>query len=188
MECTCCSKANKAVVATANAAPHFDVGRRKMKYSQQFSKVVQEINEGVRSFNEFLSDGNKLPLIDIQNQSSYSEGIKEEWGGHSWPNKDSYGVYFLFGRSQREPSKLGLYIGKASMKVMGHRLWAHFKKDRETKDYHKMVGDEKFMIEAIASIPMPSDSHKSISTALEEFLIVNGLKEATLINKVGRRQ
>lgn len=159
-----------------------------MKTLNEFSHVIDELNTGIICFNSFLSQNNQLKQICMTDPDTYTDAMDKPWGKQRWPSKDSYGVYFLLGKSEGENTRIGVYVGKASLKQMGHRMWSHLKPYRDTGVYKKAYRNEQFIIEAMCAVPMPSDNMGCLASALEEFLITRGLTTANLLNSVGRRQ
>ena len=153
----------------------------------QFQIIIEEINRKIRNFNEFLQRECHFPEIDTSNKNIYSSTLQRQWGGENWANKDSYGVYILFGVSEKNPNEVGLYIGKASQQYIGYRLWSHFKPHKETLNYHKMRGDDKVTFHALCTISTTDHSCRSLASSLEEYLISGGFESAFLVNKVGRK-
>ena len=83
-----------------------------------FSVVVDELNNKIKQFNRCLAERCQFPMIDMVNSNSYSTKFRDTWGGDSWANKDSFGVYVLFG-CDKENHEFGIYIGKASHQFIG---------------------------------------------------------------------
>jgi hypothetical protein len=159
-----------------------------MKTSNKFSNVIEELNTGIDRFNSFLSQNNQLKRICVTDPTTYTDSIDKPWKQQEWPSKGSFGVYFLIGTSENDNTRIGVYIGKASLKYMGHRMWSHLKPYRDAGIYKKAYKNEQYIIEAMCSTPMPSDSMGCLASALEEFLIKRGLTSANLLNSIGRRQ
>jgi hypothetical protein len=151
--------------------------------------LAAAINRQIDAFNRFLDSAHHLGHISLEHPSTshWIEGT--QWGGHTWPSKDSYGVYFLVGHRVDSPSTHGLYIGKASFgKRIGHRLHTHLLHGQETKSYFKTAPDgSQFQIQMLFAVPMPTDQMKPFGPALEEHLIHTLRGEMYLLNRVGNK-
>ena len=151
-----------------------------------FLEVIAELNSKIQEFNCFLSPECKFEEIDTSRKEIYSDKVRGGWGGWHSPSVDSFGVYILFGVNEENQEDIAVYIGKASQQMMGHRLWVHLKPHRETMDYHKMIGEQKFNFLALSTLSTRSESCRSLASSLEEYLIRGGLESAKLINKIGK--
>jgi hypothetical protein len=163
-----------------------------MNSPEKYGEIINEINHGICDFSTLLADEYELKSISVSDPSTYTElidsGIESQWTKY-WPNKESYGVYFLLGISESDNTKMGLYIGKASLKKMGHRLYSHLNPHKKTGRFKRSYREETFIIEAVCSIPMPTNETRYLASALEEYLITKGLKSnnAILLNSIGNR-
>jgi len=150
---------------------------------EKYSPIIREVNNLINDFNNFLSDGYKLNHISKNNPNTYTKDLDKPWGKQGWPSKDDYGVYFLCGYQEDDKDKIGVYIGKASLKFMGHRMWSHLKPYRETGIYKR----GNFIIQVMLAIPIKDEETRCIASALEEYLITHGLGTIQLLNGTGNR-
>jgi hypothetical protein len=156
----------------------------------KYQHLIDEINKAVANFSTFLADGHKVkPIAPEHFDDPYlSWNLAEiDYADHQFPGHSSLGVYFLLGKSETDPDKLGLYVGKASLAGFGHRLWKHLNQPRmKVREYPK--GDANgtvFLLEQIVIITM--DETPFIAPALEQFLIAELSKDGVhLINKIGK--
>jgi len=154
----------------------------------KFKNIINEINIKIRNFNQFIEKEYRFTEIDISNPKMYSDTLQGQWGGEHWANKDSYGVYILFGYNEQNPEQIGIYIGKASQQFIGHRLFRHFRPHREMLDYYKMMGETKITFYSLCTLSTINHESRSLASSLEEFLISGGFDSASLVNKVGKKQ
>lgn len=155
---------------------------------ERYSSLIHQLNTHIDSFNGFLAEGHKLKKIAAEDPSTFSEILEQPWAEQHWPSKDDAGVYVLCGRHETDISRVGAYVGKASLKNIGYRLWSHLTRYRKTGIY-KFGGDssESFIVEAILAVPITAPTTRAIASALEEHILVSGLQGIQLFNTVGRR-
>ena len=154
----------------------------------QYQPIVEAINHHVSLFNLYLTDAHQLPQVSFDRPKTSAWIEDSTWGGETWPSKDSYGVYFLVGHRQNTPDDHGVYIGKASLKQIGHRIWNHLKPGKGTGRYTKIAPDgSTFCLQMLLAVPMPTDQMRSFASALEEHLITSLRSEHYLLNRTGNR-
>ena len=158
-----------------------------MSDSVKYLDVIEWINTNIDEFNGFLSDDSRLNYVSVDDPSTFSSDFQLEWNDQHWPSKDDYGVYFLYGLDVGNVNNKGVYIGKASQRYMGFRVYSHLNKinrDRIPGQYIWDSGDGEFNIDAMFAIPFKVPS---LASAFEEFIIGKGHESIRLINKVGVR-
>ncbi len=155
----------------------------------EYLPFVTAINRQIDTFNYYLDPAHHLGHIRLEQPTTahWIEGT--QWGGHTWPSKDSYGVYCLVGHRVESAADRGLYIGKASFgKRIGHRLHAHLLHGKKTNRYFKTAPDgTQFQIQMLFAVPMPTDGMRPFAPALEEHLIHTLRGEMYLLNRVGNK-
>ena len=149
----------------------------------RYLPIVIDINSHITSFNNFLNEDFKIPLFDLYqfDDDLYFHILNgKKWEEISFPRKcDVGGVYFYFGYSTQDISKLLIYVGKASLTMdTGRRLWAHFKHSFDDNgQIHKIHNGEKYYVEAVLLIPFDRIGTICLSPALEEYIICELAKE-----------
>ncbi len=155
---------------------------------ERYRALAEAVNRHVDTFNLCLAPGRQLGHVDLKCSETSAWIEDSSWGGVTWPSKDSYGVYFLLGHHQNDPARLGLYIGKASLKRIGFRVWSHLKPGKDIGRYTKTGPDgSNYCIQMLFAVPMPYDDMRSFASALEEHLITALRSELYLLNRVGNK-
>lgn len=149
----------------------------------KYENIISELNCGISEFNAFLASDHQLPLISSNNPATFTSALDQPWGQQGWPSKDNPGVYVLCGYHEKNIHQLGAYIGKASQRFIGRRLYAHLNPFRAAGIYRR----GQFIIDAILAVPISIHGARSIAAALEEFLIARGVPGVTMLNTVGVR-
>ncbi len=161
-----------------------------MTIPEKYTIVIDQINAHIQAFNAFLAPEHKLIGISVDDPSMFANIAQRKATGNLWPSKDSVGVYILCGHHENDATRLGIYIGKASVgdKRIGHRLWSHLVRFR-VGDNYRMIGRSKepYILEALLAIPIAPATSPSIAAALEEHLIAQGLVGISIINTVGKK-
>lgn len=155
--------------------------------AQRYAPVIAEVNAGIEAFNAFVSADLRFELIDADRPEFYSARLDRHWEEQAWPSKEIYGVYFLCGQCMTN-TDLGVYIGKASHIVMGHRMYAHLNPHRKSDFFVRKHPEGDVRLEVMLAAPVRDVKAQCLASALEEFLIQRGLKSARLLNHVGRRE
>ncbi len=156
-----------------------------MTTTERYSDLIRQINAHVASFNAILDDAHKLKTISPDDPATYSDVVGRGWGDQRWPSKDNAGVYVLCGRHEHDPTHLVAYVGKASLKNIGNRLWSHLTQHRTTGVYRLGGPTGNFLLEALLAVPIHTPTPRSLASALEEHVIVGGLTNVSLLNTVG---
>ena len=161
-----------------------------MSIQEKYSVIVNQLNTYIEDFNLFLSNDYKFKQIAAEDTSTYSDITNCEWDDHKWPSQSSAGVYILCGYNEKDPSRLGAYIGKTSLQTIGHRIAAHFNPYRSTGVFKKSSGsNETYIIEVILAVPVKIPALNVIAQALEEYFIIEGFNasDAYLLNKTANK-
>lgn len=162
-----------------------------MTIPEKYADVIDQLNAHIQVFNTFLAPGHQLIGISADDPATFADIANRRATGDLWPSKDRVGVYVLCGCHEVDASRLGVYIGKASVgsKRIGHRLWSHLTRFRAGEHY-RMAGRSKepFILEALLAIPVGTTTSPSIAAALEEHLIAKGLAGISMINTVGKKR
>lgn len=152
--------------------------------TEKYEPIIAELNQGIREFNASLQKEHHFQLISTANPDTFTAALAEPWGQQGWPSKDTPGVYMFCCRNEPDDDQLGLYIGKASLQNMGHRIYAHLNPHRASGIYRF----QNWIIEAILATPANNpDVYPSVA-ALEQFLCGRGYSSATILNSVGVRR
>jgi hypothetical protein len=160
------------------------------KYMQEYSEIIGKINDSLVGFSDYLkpefsvSSFNETKL----NDPKLSWRLKEVgWNDTMFPGDESHGVYFIFGKSTEQNDKLGLYVGKASMSLIGNRLYSHL--SHGSKDMNYFMRDaygNVFSLDFVTTIPLKETSF--LAPALEEYLIDKlQNNEVYLLNAIGKK-
>ena len=121
---------------------------------ERYAPVVFAVNERITEFNRFLAPECAFPLISANNSATYSDAMENEWGLQDWPSKELPGVYMFCCRLEGEEDGLALYIGKASMREMGFRMYHHLHPHRANKVYRRHFRGKDFVVEAMLATPV----------------------------------
>ena len=154
-----------------------------MNIEERYADVIQQLNAHIASFNMALESGYRIRGISTSDLTTYSVVANRGWDDQVWPSKDYAGVYVFCGC---DPSnRVAVYIGKASLKNIGHRIWSHL--DRYRGDGVYKVGGigSPYVLELILSVPMLAPTPRAMACALEEHIICGGLRDVTVVNTVG---
>lgn len=158
----------------------------KFEVAGRYADIIRAINDGIDSFNAFIAPSYVFSPISTNDPQTYTDSLDEEWGFQGWPSKDHFGVYVLCCESEKD-GRVGVYIGKASLKVMGHRIYHHLNPHRASGRYIRVHNGETFLIEAILASPVKDNMARCLASALEEHIIARGISNAVLLNTVGAR-
>lgn len=151
---------------------------------RDFEPVVRALNTRIHEFNQQLF-GHGFTPITRHDPNSYTNNLHKPWGAEqTWPNKDNYGVYALLYCSIDDPRELHVYLGKASQKEIGHRLYKHLTPYRTSASYVRNCGTIE--LKAIVATVAPT-GQPYMASALEEFILGRGLDNVKLLNSVGTR-
>ena len=153
----------------------------------RYADIIKYLNVRISEFNKMLHSDHVLPHISVENPDTYTDAMDAEWGAQGWPSKEKRGVYVFCCSNEDSPEKLGVYIGKASMREMGHRMYHHLKPFRETGVYKRKLLNESYIVEAMLAVPLAFDSAGCLASSLEEFLIAGGIPNTVLMNSIGVR-
>ncbi len=157
----------------------------------EYENMIKEINRCINRINEFLNQNIRIDAIHFdqdKNTQDFSKCAGVSWNELVFPNKDSIGVYFLLGRSEKDT--YAIYIGKASFsRRIGNRFWDHLTGYRYKADYKKQGKDGTiYMIEYIGSINLDYIEDGFLASSIEEYLIKKLGENFVLMNKVGNRK
>ena len=157
-----------------------------MNKSNKYEEIIKQINVYVQEFNRILAESAALPMISIENPKTYSDGLDKNWGNNNqkWPSSESKGVYILCGYLENT-DKIGIYIGKASQQVMGHRIYRHLKTGSKLNKYIKNTKEGNYIYEIILAIPIENNSKGFLASALEEYLIEKEYSGIKKLNSIG---
>lgn len=154
---------------------------------EKYAHLVSEVNKHVSDFNEFLAPQHRLRFIDARDSRTFSVIADTPRDSQSWPSSGYAGMYVFGAYDEQNPSRLGAYIGKASLRNMGNRIWARLNPGRGTETYTMQSGPDIFRIEVIMAVPITSPTMRSMACALEEHVIKHGLEDIYLLNAIGTR-
>jgi len=153
-----------------------------------YKGIIDQINAGIREFNEHLSASQAIPMLGMVTDKSFMNIGETPWEKQFWPNKDARGVYFLFGYKENAPSIPALYIGKASLGNIGERLYSHLNPSRNEPHYRlNDASGAACIIDFVTSIDLSTRHNSSLAVALEEFLIKHMRNICHLINSIGTK-
>lgn len=157
---------------------------------EKYKNIVEIINSSIRLFNGYFKENYQFEELDISQfcNQKYFYTIKnnKEINLSQVRNCGVPGVYFLFGFHIDNPSKIAVYVGKASLNSnTGARLVTYFK----PKDMISINGDlfykkDNYAIEYLTLIPFDDYDIYFLSAALEEFLLTRLSEDINLINKI----
>ena len=153
----------------------------------RYASVIASLNARIQEFNAFLAPSKSFDIIAPGNPTTYSDTLENEWGKQGWPSKDLPGVYAFCCRLESDDSKLALYIGKASMREMGHRMYQHLRPHRDSGIYRRQFQDQSYVVDAMLATPVSEKGAGCLASALEEFLIAGGVPGVPLMNSIGLR-
>jgi hypothetical protein len=153
---------------------------------QKYESIFSEINIEIEKFNTLLAEECRISPLNASDSESCSVIANIPWDDQVWPHKDFPGVYILCAYHQSDTSRLGAYIGKASLKYIGHRLWAHLNPHRTTNIYRMNdLSGEPFIIEAIVAIGLRNPRMRVLASSLEESIIAGVREHVHLLNGTG---
>jgi hypothetical protein len=143
--------------------------------------TLQCIKKLVDKFSSEYRHPNLPPIVESEiytlDSSNEVKGAESFWP-ETWPNNDYKGVYAIFSHDEV------LYIGKASLQILGYRLGSYFGYSDDRKSAVTKKGH--YWSKPPTSIVTWSVPEKCFfeASALEEFLIFN-LKNYLPDNRVG---
>lgn len=144
---------------------------------QKYQTILNEINREIDGFNLLLKAEFKIPELGISGESWFPV-TNLPFAKISHPYNRFPGVYILCACHEKNPLRVGAYIGKSSgtRVAMGWRLDNHFRPGKVT-NIHRMPDPygEQFIIEAISAIGIRQPNMRTFASALEEF-IIDGVK------------
>ena len=156
-----------------------------------YFEIVEKINEGIVQFNKFLSSDHQLMLLNeayLADSNPSWKLLDEGWEDRTFPNGNSRGVYFIFGKNSENNESSAVYVGKASYSdsMIGKRLYSHLNTPSRNERIYPMnhKSGSKYHLEFITTIPL--DNVPFLASALEEYLIAY-LRDSNvdLLNHVG---
>jgi hypothetical protein len=156
---------------------------------KQYKSEVEALNQSITSFNEHLVAHYLIPEIDIStgiDEKNIVEILHGRWDDFRFPNSESRGVYFVFGRHRDEPTKSGVYIGKSSFdSAIGRRLYAWLHPHRSNQHFVMKYGQDTYILDYIISINLDKLEIPFMASALEEYLITSLTGRLNLLNGTG---
>jgi hypothetical protein len=153
----------------------------------KFNSVIDALNARISEFNEILADGHQLTPVDSGNKNSYFDDFGLPWEEQNWPSKGAFGVYVFCCATHDPEPKQAVYVGKSSLQVMGHRIYAHLNPLRKKGAYQWMYSGHSYALKSLIAIPIPASSPGCLAAALEEYIITKGLDGIEMMNSTGRR-
>lgn len=155
---------------------------------QRFLPQINAINQKIVAFNQYLNPTNKVPVFNFDQmieEKNCVQVVHGKWVGWNFPNSEKRGVYFIFGH-EKTNEKNGLYIGKSSFSsAIGYRL-GYWLRPYKNSDYFEMnYGNERYILDFIASIDLDSLNLAFLAPSLEEYLISELKNSIKLINGTG---
>lgn len=150
----------------------------------RYADIIHHLNSRIERFNTFLKNDLAFPRISVDNRDTYTDALRSDGGPNEWPGKNKHGVYVFCLSHDKAGGKLGVYIGKASVCKMGHRMYGHLNLCSEGDTYKTKWNNEGYILEAILAVPIQNDSSACLASALEEYLITGGVPGVVLMNAV----
>jgi hypothetical protein len=154
-----------------------------------FKSEVEAINQSIAAFNQHLAGSYQIPGIDTttgMEEKDIVEILHGRWDDFQFPNSDSRGVYFVFGRHREQQTTNGVYIGKASFRsAIGRRLYSWLHPHRSSEHFIMNYGQDTYILDYIASINMDRLAMPFMASALEEYLISSLSGRLNLLNGTG---
>ncbi len=154
---------------------------------ERYAGVISSLNARITEFNGFLASRYAFRLIAPEDPATYTDSMENEWGLQGWPSKDLPGIYAFCCRLESDESQIALYIGKASMREMGHRMYHHLNPHRSNGIYRRHFQGMDYVVEAILASPVIEKDAGCLASSLEEFLIAGGVPGVPLMNAIGLR-
>lgn len=158
-----------------------------MTTAEKYAGVIFRMNEVIARFNSFLTPTAHFRPVNPEDDETFSDVAGISWDDHRWPSKDTFGVYLLFG-SLGSGERFAVYVGKASQKVIGHRIWHHLHPQRPSGTFFVPKSwNDPFPLEMILAIPVAADAPAGLASALEEFILQHGIEGVEFSNSTGNR-
>lgn len=149
---------------------------------------VDAINQSIAAFNKHLAESCLIPEIDTSTgieEKNIVEILHGRWD-FPFPNSDSRGVYFVFGRHREKQTRNGVYIRKASFgSAIGRRLYSWLHPHRLNEHYIMNYGPDTYILDYTASIDLDKLAMPFMASALEEYLISTLSGRLNLLNGTG---
>jgi hypothetical protein len=153
---------------------------------QKYGPIFREINLEVERFNGLLAQEFRIEPLDFSNSESWSVIANVPWDDQVWPHANSPGVYFLCAHHEGDPSRLGVYVGKATLSKIGNRIWTHLTSHRSSGVFRmNNLAGETFIVEAIGALAFRDSRSTALASALEEFIITGVRDRVHLLNGTG---
>ncbi|MEO7100810.1 MAG: hypothetical protein ABI162_15720 [Luteolibacter sp.] len=154
-----------------------------------YKSEVEAINQSITTFNKCLAGSCLIPEIDTFSgieEKNIVEILHRRWDDFPFPNSDSRGVYFIFGRHREQQARNGVYIGKASFgSAIGRRLYSWLHPHRSSEHFIMNYGQDTYILDYIASISLDKLAIPFMASALEEYLISSLSSRLNLLNGTG---
>jgi len=151
---------------------------------EQYIQYIKIINKHLNGFSLYLNNSSISNLKESISTPEYLNLMESDLDLQKWPNGNSKGVYFLFGKKGSDENIVGIYIGKASVAI-GHRLYGHLNPWKENRNYQmKDLFGNIFNLELVTSIAL-NEELDFFAPALEDYLISRLRKEIYLLNSIG---
>lgn len=158
-----------------------------MTIADRYAPLIKRLNEMVDRFNVFLAQEARFQPVDPEDAQTFSDVAGVAWDDHRWPSKDTVGVYLLCG-SLGAGERFAAYVGKASQKEIGYRLWHHLHPQRPSEKFFVPKSwDDPFPLEVILAISVAEDAPAGLASALEEFILQHGIDGVEFFNSTGNR-
>jgi hypothetical protein len=158
----------------------------------KYEVILDEINAEIGRFNAFLMPERRIPTLNPGDLDSMAVVANVPWEIQDWGMRfgGHPGVYALCGFQEDDPSRLGIYVGKASMKKnIGNRLWSHLQQHRSTAIYKTNDSTGRpFIIEIVIGIALRNPEMRAFAPSLEEFIICGVKDRVYLLNHVGNTE
>ena len=156
---------------------------------KEYVQMVETINKIIIEFNKILDPKFKIPDLDLNkvyDNSCFTCLKNTTWNDLKFPNSEKKGIYFLVGYDSQNIDKKVMYIGKASFNSkIGRRLYNHLTNDRNNSQYTMNAKGHIHILDYIFSIDLETTGLESISSSLEEYLILNSKDKINLLNGIG---
>jgi hypothetical protein len=154
-----------------------------------YKSESETINQSIAAFNKHLAESYRIPEIDTStgiDEKNIVKILHGRWDDFQFPNSDSRGVYFIFGRHREQQAKNGVYIGKASFgSAIGKRLYSWLHPHRSSEHFIMNYGQDTYLLDYIASINLDRLAIPFMASSLEEYLISSLSGRLNLLNGTG---
>ena len=151
----------------------------------KYSGLIAEINKRVGDFNASLASGYHFRRIHPEDPATFAVIRSPNWISEPLPSNCRGGVFILGAHDEKVPSRLGVYVGRSSLKTVRYGIRSALNLYKAIDPCALQVGSATFCIDVILVVPVNSRTTRSMACALHEEIVKWGLKSADLINGIG---